>query len=230
MAPYRGCHQPVRCVLARWSRPSPPCRCVQGGPVRLQGIVRCHGEIAWRIQCNKWFTYKKCGSLSCCPADGKMLFFWNMVSRLDVSRLDVSDVNNSWVALNFTPNYQHVFYLQYDMPPKSMSTAEYETETNWRLFWGRKVGPYHFYHSVEDFTFEIPDVFARNLQQLLRAMTSSSGYAQSQLVMQLKFVVFLGVTVLSSHSVPCMLLTIFHPSLLAELIMEKSDRGSYYKL
>jgi len=83
---------------------------------------------------------------------------------------------------------------------------------------------------VEDFTFEIPDVFARNLQQLLRAMTSSSGYAQSQLVMQLKFVVFLGVTVLSSHSVPCMLLTIFHPSLLAELIMEKSDRGSYYKL
>jgi len=80
---------------------------------------------------------------------------------------------------------------------------------------------------VEDFAFEI-------LQFLLEtssAMTSSAGYAQSQLVMmQLKFVVFLVVTVLSSYSVRCMLLTIFHPSLLAELIMEKSDRGSYYKL
>ena len=154
-------------------------------------------------------------------------FFGNMVSRLEVSRLDVSDVNNSWVALNFTPNYQHMFYLQYEVPPKSMSTAEYETETYWSLFFGRKVGPYHFYHSVEDFTFEIS---GDNLVSATSStMTSSSGYAQSQLVMQLKLVVFLGVTV-SSYSVRCMLLRIVHPSLLAELIMEKSDRGSYYRL
>ena len=161
----------------------------------------------------------KCGSLSCCPADGKM-FFWNKVSRLDVSRLDVSDVNSSWVALNFTPNHQHIFYLQHDIwgATKIHVNRRVRNLNLLKSFFGEEGWTVSFLPFCGRLHLWDPPVFCQK-SPASSAMTSSSGYAQSQLVMQLKFVVFLGVTVLSSHSVPCMFLTIVHPFVLAELLI-----------
>ena len=95
-----------------------------------------------------------------------------------------------------------------------MSTANYETETNWRLFLGGRLGP-----TILQFCGRLhPQFFARNLQRhlvsaTLRRWLRALVVHNHNLWCNWNLLFFWGVTV-SSYSLSCMFLTIVHPSLL----------------
>lgn len=160
--------------------------------------------------------HTKCGSLSCCPADGMVFFFietWLLDWMSHVWMWAMSTVHESpWILhgiINTCSIYSMRCHQNLCQLPSMKLIEVFFWEEGWAVSFLPFCGRLHLWD---------PPVFCQK--------SPESGYAQSQLVMQLKFVFFWGVTVLSSYSVRCMLLTIFLPSLLAELIMEKSDRGS----